>query len=134
MENYKIYNRVMRLAFGFVAFLLIAALVTENLDQLKYIALIMLPLGVFQLWVALHFTISLEKRSEKLRAGLYFYWFLNILYFLGLYIASRFDELHEDFYWVYLLAVPWPIAIYQYCLVQRSYRERKTGRNKTAVS
>lgn len=134
MGNYRFYTAVMKIVFGLVCLLFLLAFLNEDFSQLMFVALIMMPLGIFQLAVGFHFITTLERRSEVVRAGVRVYWFLTLGYFLGLYIASRFKEIHEDFYWVYLLVVPWFIVAYQCFVVQKSYKERTNSQIKSTLS
>lgn len=134
MENYKIYKVVMNIVFVGAALIVIISILNEDSYDLLLLSLIMMPLGVFQLGVGIHFITTLGKRSESIKAGFRTYWILTFGYFLVLYAASRFDDIRDEFYQAYLFAVPWVIAIYQYLLVQKSKKEREVSLNETVVS
>lgn len=125
MGNYKLYNTLMHIAAFSLGLLIIFSLWKEGPGTLKSVVLILIPLGLIQLFVGLHFLTSMRVRSNSIKSGIRVYWCLTLGYFLILYVATRFEGIHEDFYWIYLLVVPWSIALYQYRLVQKSYRERK---------
>ncbi|KYG75745.1 hypothetical protein AWW68_07875 [Roseivirga spongicola] len=103
MRNYRFYTAVIKIVFGLVCLLFLLAFFNEDFSQLKLVALIMMPLGIFQLAVGFHFITTLERRSEVVRAGVRVYWFSTLGYFLGLYIAVDSKKFMKTFtgftYW-----------------------------------
>lgn len=133
MENYRIYNNAhLALLCGLV---LILGISVYDLDSGMWFLtiLVLIPLGLIQFITGLHFVLSKRKRSDKIKLGFELYWLISLSYWIVFILLTYIFEVSIEFNFIYLFILAYPISIYQYFLVQKSFKERKANQIKPAV-
>ncbi len=122
MGQYKVYFSISIIIGVLAIYNASLFLFYSDYEGLLYLMLLQLPLGLVQLTSALHYVTSLKSYPNWFQDFISTYWWHVFAYFVGLYILFRFFEYEDLAIQIWLFAVPWPIAIFQFCYVYRLYR------------
>ncbi len=125
MENLKEYMTWHHLVLCLICLIAFGAFLSNDLGWLFFTIPLLIPVGIVQLITAVNFLI--KKKKSEFYDSWRMYWIITVAYFIVLYFLNQ-SETTIGAYYFWLWCIPWLIALYQYMLVRRIHKWRKSNK------